>query len=102
MLEKWFVLVSQGMEIFRTKSQEVAINEVKKSNDDWFEYCQRCADNYERPADNYISLEIEYKDEEEVIRKDERKRIKDFILCRGEMNEAQILKELMVYLNKAE
>ncbi len=58
-MNKEFVLVSQGIEIMRTKSQEKAINEVKRGNDEWFDYCQRCADNYERPADNYIELFIE-------------------------------------------
>ena len=65
MNDKEFVLVSQGIEIMRTKSQEIAINYVKKENDDWFDYKQRCIDNYERYADNYISLEIEYANEKE-------------------------------------
>ncbi len=59
MMNKEFVLVSQGIEIMRTKSQEVAINEVKRGNDEYFDNCQRCTDNYERPADNYIELFIE-------------------------------------------
>lgn len=66
MNEKEFVLVSQGIEIYRTKSQEFAVNMVKKENDEYFDYRQRCADNYERPADNYIDLEIEYPDEKDL------------------------------------
>ena len=65
MNEKEFVLVSQGIEIMRTKSQEKAINYVKKENDDWFDYKQRCIDNYEKYADNYIDLEIEYASEKQ-------------------------------------
>ena len=59
-MKKIFVCVSQGIEIMRTESQEKAINFVKKSNDDYFDYLQRCYDNFEVPADNYVSLEIEY------------------------------------------
>ena len=65
MKDKEFVLVSQGIEIFRTKSQEKAVNMVKESNDEYFDYQQKCYDNYERPADNYVDLEIEYSDEKE-------------------------------------
>ena len=65
MSDKEFVLVSQGIEIYRTKSQENAINYVKKENDEWFDYKQKCIDNYEDYADNYIDLEIEYPNEKE-------------------------------------
>ena len=68
-MDKEFVLVSQGIEIMRTKSQEVAVNMVKKENDKYFDYRQRCADNYERPADNYIDLEIEYPEERLIYKK---------------------------------
>lgn len=72
MIEKEFVLVSQGIEIMRTKSQEIAINYVKKENDDWFDYKQKCIDNYEDYADNYIDLEIEYASEKEKDKEIER------------------------------
>ena len=65
MNDKEFVLVSQGIEIYRTKSQENAVNMVKESNDEYFDYLQKCYDNYERPADNYVDLEIEYSNEKE-------------------------------------
>ena len=68
-MDKEFVLVSQGIEIYRTKSQEVAVNMVKKENDKYFDYRQRCVDNYERPADNYIDLEIEYPEERLIYKK---------------------------------
>lgn len=67
MKDKEFVLVSQGMEIMRTKSQENAINCVKKENDEWFDYKQRCIDNYEDYADNYIDLEIEYPEDKRYL-----------------------------------
>ena len=72
MNEKEFVLVSQGIEIYRTKSQENAVNIVKKENDEYFDYLQKCYDNYERPADNYIDLEIEYPSEKEKDKEIER------------------------------
>lgn len=72
MIDKEFVLVSQGIEIFRTKSQEKAVNMVKESNDEYFDYQQKCYDNYERPADNYVDLEIEYSDEKEKDKEIER------------------------------
>lgn len=65
MIDKEFVLVSQGIEIYRTKSQENAVNMVKEYNDEYFDYLQKCYDNYERPADNYVDLEIEYSNEKE-------------------------------------
>ena len=70
--DKEFVLVSQGIEIMRTKSQEKAINYVKKENDEYFDYQQKCYDNYERPADNYIDLEIEYSNEKDKDKEIER------------------------------
>ncbi len=66
MNDKEFVLVSQGIEIMRTKSQENAINYVKKENDEWFNYKQRCIDNFEDYADNYIDLEIEYPEDKKL------------------------------------
>lgn len=67
MNDKEFVLVSQGIEIMRTKSQENAINYVKKENDEWFDYKQKCIDNYEDYADNYIDLEIEYPEDKRYL-----------------------------------
>ena len=72
MIDKEFVLVSQGIEIMRTKSQENAINYTKEENDKWFDYKQRCIDNYEDYADNYIDLEIEYPSEKEKEKEIER------------------------------
>ena len=77
MVDKEFVLVSQGIEIYRTKSQENAVNMVKKENDEWFDYKQRCIDNYEDYADNYIDLEIEYASDKE--RYEKLQRIEDYL-----------------------
>ena len=86
MNDKEFVLVSQGIEIMRTQSQEKAINYVKKENDDWFDYKQKCIDNYEDYADNYIDLEIEYPSEKEKDKEIERLK--------------NIINELEKYINK--
>lgn len=59
LMNREFVCVSQGMVILRTQSQENAINFVKESNDKWFDYVQKCKDNYEDYADNYVELYIE-------------------------------------------
>jgi hypothetical protein len=75
-IDKEFVLVSQGIEIMRTKSQENAINYVKEQNDEYFDYKQRCIDNYEDYADNYIDLEIEYASEKEKDKEIEKLRNK--------------------------
>ena len=72
MIDKEFVLVSQGIEIYRTKSQENAVNMVKEYNDEYFDYLQKCYDNYERPADNYVDLEIEYSNKKEKDKEIER------------------------------
>ena len=77
MIDKEFVLVSQGIEIMRTKSQEKAIDYVKKGNDEWFDYKQHCIDNYENYADNYIYLEIEYASDKE--RCDKLQRIENYL-----------------------
>lgn len=77
MVDKEFVLVSQGIEIYRTKSQENAVNMVKKENDEWFDYKQRCIDSYEDYADNYIDLEIEYASDKE--RYEKLQRIEDYL-----------------------
>lgn len=74
-MDKEYVLVCQGLEIMRTKSQEKAIKEIKENNDKYFEYLQECYDDYETPADSYIELFIEdgyekqLKEENELLKK---------------------------------
>lgn len=83
MVDKEFVLVSQGIEIYRTKSQENAVNMVKKGNDEWFDYKQRCIDNHEDYADNYIDLEIEYASDKD--RCDKLQRIENYLDRRSDI-----------------
>ena len=59
---KDYVLVSQGVEIYRTPDESEAREIMKKSNDDWRKYCQKCYDRGEVPADNEVFL-----DEEDVV-----------------------------------
>ena len=51
-----YVLVSQGIEIFRTKDKEEAEQMMNDDNEEWYKYCQWCYDNDERPADNEIFM----------------------------------------------
>lgn len=53
---KQYVLVSQGIEIFRTEDKELAETMKNESNDEWYKYCQECADNHERAADNEVFM----------------------------------------------
>lgn len=56
-IKKEYVLISQGVEIYRTDNKSEAEEIMINSNEDWYEYCQRCYDNYEIPADNEIFME---------------------------------------------
>lgn len=51
-----YVLVSQGIEIYRTKDKNEANNIMEKNNEEWNEYRQNCIDNYEPYADNEIYI----------------------------------------------
>lgn len=51
-----YVLVSQGIEIFRTKDKTEALEIMEQNNKEWYEYCQRCYDNNEPCADNEIFI----------------------------------------------
>ena len=53
---KEYVLVSQGIEIYRTTDKIEAEMMMNTENEDWLEYVQKCADNYERCADNEIFM----------------------------------------------
>lgn len=60
---KYYVLVSQGIEIFRTTFKEEAERIMKESNEEFYNYKQRCLDNHEDYADTEVFMY-----EEEVIR----------------------------------
>lgn len=51
-----YVLVSQGCKLFDTDNFMEAFEFFKTSNDEWHDYCQRCADEYEAPADNEVFM----------------------------------------------
>jgi len=58
---KEYVLVSQGIEIYRTTDGQYAKEMMDEENKDYYEYAQKCADNFERHADNEIEMFIEEK-----------------------------------------
>lgn len=60
---KYYVLVSQGIEIFRTTCKEEAEKIMNESNKEYYDYKQWCEDNYEYYADTEVFMY-----EEEVIR----------------------------------
>ena len=39
-----YVLVSQGIEIYRTKDKQEAEEIMNSETEDWYKYCERCAD----------------------------------------------------------
>lgn len=55
-MAKEYVLVSQGIEIYRTTDKAEAERMMNESNKKWEEYCARCYENFERPADNEVFL----------------------------------------------
>lgn len=55
-MDKQYVLVSQGIELFRTNNKAEAENFMNESNKEWYKYCQQCYDNNERPADNKVFI----------------------------------------------
>ena len=61
-MAKEYVLVSQGVEIYRTTDKEEAEQMKDESNKSWREYCQRCIEEYERPADNEVFMYEEGED----------------------------------------
>lgn len=64
-----YVLVSQGIEIYRTKNKDEAQEMMDKSNKDWREYVERCIEEGDRPADNEVFLEEEDIDSSEIYRR---------------------------------
>lgn len=53
---KQYVLVSQGIEIFRTDDKAFAENMMNEQNEDYYRYCEECAENNERVADNEVFM----------------------------------------------
>ena len=82
-MNRTFVLVSQGIEIHRTRNQEEALEMVTKMNKEYSEYLEEC-DELEAPVDNYVALHIEYDDDKNSLNKNtfktiKEKRLKDII-----------------------
>lgn len=55
-MAKEFVLVSQGIEIYRTTDKEEAEKMMNESNEKWRKYVERCIENCEPYADNEVIL----------------------------------------------
>lgn len=55
-MAKEYVLVSQGIEIYRTADKDEAERLMQEWNDEWLDYVARCVENWERPADNEVFL----------------------------------------------
>lgn len=53
---KEYVLMSQGIEIYRTRSKEEAESITKHENEKFYSYKQKCLDNGEPYADNEIEM----------------------------------------------
>jgi len=53
---KEYVLVSQGIEIYRTTDKIEAETMMNESNEEYYQYAQKCADNYEQCADNEVEM----------------------------------------------
>ncbi len=56
---KEYVLISQGVEIYRTRDKSDAVKRMTVANVRWRKYQQKCRDNGEAPADNEVFLEEE-------------------------------------------
>jgi len=55
-MSKQYVLVSQGIEIFRTNDKEFAQKIMNEQNKEYYDYYEKCADNNEPAADNEVFL----------------------------------------------
>ncbi len=55
-MAKEYVLVSQGIEIYRTNYEDEARKMQEDSNKDWREYAERCIEECEPYADNEVFL----------------------------------------------
>lgn len=75
-MNRTFVLVSQGIEIHRTRNQEEALEMVTKMNKEYSKYLEEC-DELEAPVDNYVELHIEYDEDKKASNKNSFKTIKE-------------------------
>ena len=61
-MAKEYILVSQGIEIYRTTDKKEAEIMMNESNKSWREYVERCIEEGERPADNEVFMYEEGED----------------------------------------
>lgn len=54
--KKVYVLVTQGLEIYRTTNRKEAEKFMNESNEEWYKYCQNCYDEGIIPADNQVFM----------------------------------------------
>lgn len=55
-MAKEYVLVNQGIEIYRTNDQEEAEKMMDESNEQWRMYINECVENGDIPADNEVFM----------------------------------------------
>lgn len=55
-MSKEYVLVSQGIEIYRTTDKDEAETMMNESNKRWREYVERCIESFEPYADNEVFM----------------------------------------------
>ena len=53
---KQYVLVSQGIELFRTFNKQEAEEYRDRENANWYDYRRKCAENFEFCADNKVFM----------------------------------------------
>lgn len=64
---KQYVLVSQGIELFRTFDKQEAEEYRDRENANWYDYRERCVENFEPCADNEVFMYEEEYDRQYVI-----------------------------------
>lgn len=53
---KQYILVSQGVELFRTFDKQEAEEYIDRENADWYDYREKCTENFEPCADNEVFM----------------------------------------------
>ncbi len=55
-MDNQYVLVSQGIEIYRTTNKELAESIKNEENKEYYKYCEECASNNEFAVDNEVFI----------------------------------------------
>jgi hypothetical protein len=53
---KQYILVSQGVELFRTFDKQESEEYKDRENSDWSDYREKCTENFEQYADNEVFI----------------------------------------------